>query len=173
MPLYEIMCVLRAGAEAPALTSMFKRAATKVTERGGIIKSLENLGVRPLAQRMKAHQQYHTEGRYVRLFTYASPEALKEIEHVLRINEDVIRWLTVSRKQVPRQPQKMKRMSLWGYSPEYYELLRQENQLDWKATIALIREGKLSSDELKERVHAILPKRNTETVTDKVNEIEE
>ena len=54
---------------------------------------------------MKAHQRYNMEGRYVQLTVLASPQALNDIERKLRVDEDVIRFLTTKQpKPLPPPP---------------------------------------------------------------------
>ncbi len=60
----------------------------------GVIRRLDNLGELPLANRMKAHNQWNHSGRFVRMRFEASPAALDAVERTLRSDERVVRHLT-------------------------------------------------------------------------------
>ena len=117
MPHYNIMCITSRTAPISHLVSLFSRlttssiaasAATTTTTTStpattnALLTSITHLGLRPLAYRMKAHQRYNMEGRYIQLGVLASPQALNDIERKLRVDEEIIRFLTT--KQPPPIP---------------------------------------------------------------------
>ena len=53
---------------------------------------------------MKAHQRYNLEGRYVQLGVLASPTQLADIERKLRVDEEIIRFLTTKQQTKPTLP---------------------------------------------------------------------
>ncbi len=63
MPLYEFMCVASAASSAEVLAKLLQRTNEVVKQGGGVLRRVENLGLRPLADRIKAHRKYHNVGR--------------------------------------------------------------------------------------------------------------
>jgi small subunit ribosomal protein S6 len=91
MPLYENVFIARqdiSGAQVDALADSFTQL---VGDNGGEVKKREYWGLRNLAYRMRKNRK----GHYVLLNIVASPAAIAELERTMRINEDVIRYLTI------------------------------------------------------------------------------
>jgi small subunit ribosomal protein S6 len=91
MPLYENVFIARqdvSGAQVDALADAFTNL---VTEHGGEVKKREYWGLRNLAYRMRKNRK----GHYVLLNISGPPGVVAELERTMRINEDVIRYLTV------------------------------------------------------------------------------
>ncbi len=59
---------------------------------------IRNWGVQDLAYRMKARQDFHTRGRFMQLKLVASPDALKELERNMKIDERLLRWMIIKEK---------------------------------------------------------------------------
>ena len=91
MPLYENVFIARqdiSGAQVDALADTFTQL---IAEQGGEIKKREYWGLRNLAYRMNKNRK----GHYVLFNIDAPPPAIAELERTMRINEDVIRYLTL------------------------------------------------------------------------------
>jgi small subunit ribosomal protein S6 len=91
MPLYENVFIARqdvSGAQADALADIFTQL---IAEHGGEVKKRENWGLRNLAYRMSKNRK----GHYVLLNIDAPAPAIAELERTMRINEDVLRYLTI------------------------------------------------------------------------------
>src|SRR5205823_3059227 len=91
MPLYENVFIARqdiSGAQVDALADGFNQL---IAEQVGEIKKREYWGLRNLAYRMRKNRK----GHYVLFNIEAPPAALAELERTMRINEDVIRYLTL------------------------------------------------------------------------------
>ena len=91
MPLYENVFIARqdiSGAQVDALADTFTQL---VADNGGEIKKREYWGLRNLTYRMRKNRK----GHYVLFNIDAPPAALAELERTMRINEDVIRYLTI------------------------------------------------------------------------------
>jgi small subunit ribosomal protein S6 len=91
MPLYENVFIARqdiSGAQVDALSDSF---AQLVADNGGEVRKREYWGLRNLAYRMRKNRK----GHYVLLNLSAPPPAVAELERTMRINEDVIRYLTI------------------------------------------------------------------------------
>jgi small subunit ribosomal protein S6 len=91
MPLYENVFIARqdiSGAQVDTLADQFTQL---IADNGGEVKKRENWGLRNLAYRMNKNRK----GHYV-LFTIEAPApAIAELERTMRINEDVLRYLTI------------------------------------------------------------------------------
>src|SRR5436853_885313 len=91
MPLYELVFIARqdiSGAQVDALADGFTQL---ISEQGGEIKKREYWGLRNLAYRMNKNRK----GHYVLFNIEAPPAAIAELERTMRINEDVLRYLTL------------------------------------------------------------------------------
>jgi len=91
MPFYENVFIARqdiAGTQADALADAF---AAIIEQGGGKVTKKENWGLRSLAFRMNKNRK----GHYLLLNIDAPPAAVTEMERNMRLNEDVLRYLTV------------------------------------------------------------------------------
>ena len=91
MPLYENVFIARqdiSGAQVDALADSF---AQLIADNGGEVKKREYWGLRNLAYRMRKNRK----GHYVLMNLSAPPAAIAELERTMRINEDVLRYLTI------------------------------------------------------------------------------
>jgi len=100
MPLYENVFIARqdiSGAQAEALADGF---AQLIADQGGEVKKRENWGLRNLAYRMSKNRK----GHYVLFNIEAPAAAIAELERTMRINEDVVRYLTLRVDQLDEGP---------------------------------------------------------------------
>src|ERR1700704_6355139 len=100
MPLYENVFIARqdiSGAQVDALADGFTQL---IGEQGGEIKKREYWGLRNLAYRMKKNRK----GHYVLFNIESPPAAIAELERTMRINEDVLRYLTLRVDQLEEAP---------------------------------------------------------------------
>ena len=91
MSLYENIFIARqdiSGAQVDALADTFTQV---ITDHGGEVKKREYWGLRNLTYRMRKNRK----GHYILLNIDAPPVAVAELERNMRINEDVIRYLTI------------------------------------------------------------------------------
>ncbi len=158
MPFYEVMTIASARSTAANLVTLMRRVSTEVVKRGGVVRGVDHLGVRPLAYRMKAHQAYHELGRYIRLRVEASPEALRELEHRLRVDEQVVRWLTIKRSTAPKDPPPVagRKGTLTHLDPAVKAFLRKYSPVDAIVAARLRERGQLSDEEVKEAVAKVV-----------------
>ena len=91
MPLYESVFIARQDISAAQVEALADAFTTLVTEQGGQVAKREYWGLRNIAYRIKKNRK----GHYVMLNLDAPPKAVNELERNMRINEDVIRYLTV------------------------------------------------------------------------------
>jgi small subunit ribosomal protein S6 len=103
MALYESVFIARqdiSSAQTETLTDQF---AQIIADNGGTVAKKEYWGLKSLAFRIKKNRK----GHYVLLNIDAPPAAVIEMERNMRINEDVIRYLTVKVEQLEEGPSAM------------------------------------------------------------------
>jgi small subunit ribosomal protein S6 len=91
MPLYENVFIARqdiSGAQVDQLADSFTQL---IAEQGGQVKKREYWGLRNLAYRMNKNRK----GHYVLFHIEGPAAAIAELERTMRINEDVLRYLTL------------------------------------------------------------------------------
>jgi small subunit ribosomal protein S6 len=91
MALYEHMLIARQDISAQAVDALATHLKTIVETEGGKVEKQEYWGLRTLAYRIKKNRK----GHYVLLNLNAPAKAISELERQLKINEDVLRFLTV------------------------------------------------------------------------------
>ena len=91
MPLYESTFIARPDISSQQVDGLADQFREILTEAGGEIAKTEYWGLRSLAYRIKKNRK----GHYYFMNIDAPPEAIDAMEHTMRINEDVIRYLTV------------------------------------------------------------------------------
>ena len=91
MALYEHMLIARQDISAQAVDALATHLKTIIETEGGKVEKQEYWGLRSLAYRIKKNRK----GHYVLLNLNAPANAISELERQLKINEDVLRFLTV------------------------------------------------------------------------------
>ena len=90
--IYEELFVLRPDVTEEEVDAIVEPLRTVVTNTGGTLDKVEKWGVRKLAYRVEKRN----EGFYVLLlFTSADPNLPREIERRLRVNDAVMKFITV------------------------------------------------------------------------------
>jgi len=100
MPLYENVFIARqdiSGAQVDALADQFTQL---ITDQGGEVKKRENWGLRNIAYRISKNRK----GHYVLFNIDAPAQAIAELERTMRINEDVLRYLTIRVDELEEGP---------------------------------------------------------------------
>ena len=95
MALYEHLLIARQDISAQAVDALATHLKTIVEGEGGKIEKQEYWGLRGLAYRIKKNRK----GHYVLLNINAPSAAVIELERQLKINEDVLRYITVKVEQ--------------------------------------------------------------------------
>src|ERR1700688_3193860 len=91
MALYEHLLIARQDISAQAVDALATHLKTIIENEGGKVEKQEYWGLRTLAYRIKKNRK----GHYVLLNLNAPANAIAELERQLKINEDVLRFLTV------------------------------------------------------------------------------
>jgi len=103
MPFYENVFIARqdiSSTQAEALTEQF---ANLIAEQGGKVTKKEQWGLRNIAYRIKKNRK----GHYILMNIEAPAAAITEMERQMRINEDVLRYLTVRVEALEEGPSAM------------------------------------------------------------------
>jgi small subunit ribosomal protein S6 len=90
---YEVMLILPPDADDEAVDAVVERITGILVERGGEVGQVDKWGRRRLAYEI-AH---HTEGYYVIVRFTAEPEAIPELDRVLHLADEVVRFKVVLR----------------------------------------------------------------------------
>ena len=91
MALYEHLLIARQDISAQQVDALATHLKTIVEGQDGKVEKQEYWGLRGLAYRIKKNRK----GHYVLLNINAPAKAVIELERQLKINEDVLRFLTV------------------------------------------------------------------------------
>jgi ribosomal protein S6 len=106
MPLYQQIILCLPGYGKTGLVDLFRKHARIVQKTGGIVRAIENNGVRPLPERARRAfptregERYFWEARYVSTYFDASPKALVELGRMLRTEEGILRFFTLKKDSV-------------------------------------------------------------------------
>jgi small subunit ribosomal protein S6 len=100
MALYETVFIVRQDLSAKQVEDLAKNFSKIVNDNGGQTKKTESWGLRNLAYRIKKNRK----GHYTLMHFDAPAKAIAEMERNIRINEDVLRYMTVSIDKLPEGP---------------------------------------------------------------------
>lgn len=117
MPLYEATFIARQDLSRQDITKLSDSLGTIVEQGGGKVVKNEYWGLRSLAYRIRKNRR----GHYSMLAIDAPAPAIKEMERNMRINEDIIRSLTIRVDAIEEGPSAMMQQSRSreeGYAPE-------------------------------------------------------
>lgn len=105
MPFYESVFIARSDISAAQVDALVESLSGVVAESGGAVRRNEYWGLKNLAYRIKKNRK----GHYALLNIDAPPGAIQELERNMRINEDVLRYLTVRVEALNDEPSPMMR----------------------------------------------------------------
>ena len=100
MRLYESVFIARQDITSAQVEAMADEFAEIITSAGDSIKKREYWGLRSLAYRIKKNRK----GHYVMFNLETGPEALREYERIMGLNEDVLRFLNLNIEEVEEGP---------------------------------------------------------------------
>ncbi|HUC18430.1 MAG TPA: 30S ribosomal protein S6 [Acetobacteraceae bacterium] len=100
MPLYECVLIARNDATQQQVDALADQITADMEAAGGGVRKREYWGLRNLAYRIKKNRK----GHYLLLGLEAPPPAITEMERQLRINEDVLRFLTLRVPTIEEAP---------------------------------------------------------------------
>jgi len=91
MPLYECVLIARNDVTQQQVEGLADEIAGQLETDGGAVKKREYWGLRGLSYRIKKNRK----GHYMLLGLDAKPAFVTEMERQLRLNEDIIRFMTI------------------------------------------------------------------------------
>ena len=91
MPLYENVFIGRQDLSEEQMAGFIKNYGAIVTARGGRVAKTEYWGLRSLAYKIEKNRK----GHYGLLHLEAPREAVREMEEKMRLDENILRFLTV------------------------------------------------------------------------------
>ena len=105
MALYEHIIIVRQDVPAAQVETLTEELSGIITENGGSVEKVEQWGLRSLAYRIKKNRK----GHYVLMNIDAPSAAVQELERIERINEDIIRIMTIRVEELEEGPSAMLR----------------------------------------------------------------
>ena len=100
MSLYEHVIISRPDISPTQVEEMVESLTKKINNLGGTIEKTEYWGLRNLAYRMNKNRKAH----YSLLQINAPAAALHEIERQHRINEDILRYMSIRVDEFATEP---------------------------------------------------------------------
>ncbi len=91
MRAYELMLIVNPDLEEEATDAVIERTSNLIQRGGGEVTNINKWGKRRLAYEIRGN----TEGFYVVIDFNADDETTTEVERVLKITEEVVRFLLV------------------------------------------------------------------------------
>ena len=88
---YESVLIARQDLGAAQVNTLVSDLSEVIKKEGGEVVKVDNWGLKNLAYRIKKNRK----GHYVLLNIVAPAKAIFEYERLVRLNEDVIRYMTV------------------------------------------------------------------------------
>jgi len=103
MPLYETVFIARQDIPAQEAEELGEKFSNIVGDNGGAVERREYWGLRNLAYRIKKNRK----GHYTMLHIDAPALAVAEMERNMRIDEDILRYLTIRADEFDEGPSVM------------------------------------------------------------------
>ena len=100
MRYYETVFIARQDVTSSQVESVTQHYTSVIKEHGGEVTKTEFCGLRPLAYPIKKNKK----GHYVLLNIAVKPEGLAEVERQMKINEDILRYLSVRVDELDNNP---------------------------------------------------------------------
>lgn len=100
MPYYENVFIARQDISASQVDTLTDAFTGAIENLGGKVAKREYWGLKNLAYRIKKNRK----GHYVLLNLDAPADAIQEMERQMRINEDILRYLTVRVEELEEGP---------------------------------------------------------------------
>ena len=100
MALYESVIIGRQDLTPSQFETLMEKFISVIQSFKGEIKKRESWGLRNLAYKINKNRK----GHYILLNIESPPEAILEYERLMRLDEDIIRFLTIKIKHVDEKP---------------------------------------------------------------------
>ncbi|CAG5132592.1 unnamed protein product [Candidula unifasciata] len=90
MPTYELAVIFK-SLQRPEFAQAIKRSCSYVMEQGGLIRGMENLGLKPLPYKLRNHGQRFNEGNYILIRFDGKTDIPAQLEGSFKYDTDVIK----------------------------------------------------------------------------------
>lgn len=100
MALYETVFIARQDISAKAAEDLANAFTKVINDNGGEVKGTESWGLRAMAYKIKKNRK----GHYTLIHSDAPHAAIVEMERQMRLNEDVLRFVTLRLEALPTEP---------------------------------------------------------------------
>ncbi|MBJ3776660.1 30S ribosomal protein S6 [Acuticoccus mangrovi] len=104
MPLYETVFLVRQDVSGQAVDDLVEQYKSVLAENGGSVGRTENWGLKTLSYRINKNRKAH----FALMDIDAPAAAVQEMERQMRLNEDVLRTLTIRVEEHEDGPSVMK-----------------------------------------------------------------
>lgn len=91
MALYEHVFLARQDISQQQVENLVEHFKTLISESGGSVGKVENWGLKSIAYRINKNRKAH----YVLMNIDAGSDAVAEMERQMRLNEDIMRFMTI------------------------------------------------------------------------------
>ena len=105
MPIYENVFIARQDVTVAQVEGLVENFEKVITDGGGSVPKKENWGLKTLAYKIKKNRK----GHYILMNLDAPANAVHEMERQMRINEDVLRYITIKVDELEEGPSVMMR----------------------------------------------------------------
>ena len=105
MPYYENVFIARQDITTTQVEALVDSFEKVINDGGGVVPKKESWGLKTLAYKIKKNRK----GHYTLMNISAPAEALHEMERQMRINEDVLRYMSVRVDELEEGPSAMMR----------------------------------------------------------------
>lgn len=103
MALYECVFIARQDISSTQAEALAEQMAGIIRDNGGSVAKTEHWGLKTLAYKMNKNRK----GHYVMFNLDAPPAAVAEMERNMRLNEDVLRFMTIKVEELEAGPSAM------------------------------------------------------------------
>ena len=105
MPLYENVFIARQDITPAQVDGLIETFEKIITDSGGSVPNKEKWGLKTLAYKIKKNRK----GHYTLMHISSPAEAIHEMERQMRINEDVLRYISIRVDEFEDGPSAMMR----------------------------------------------------------------
>lgn len=103
MPLYELMYMVKPAVNLGQLFDLTRKAGKEIIQRGGVLTQITSYGCPALAYPIKKPGARYEEAYIMQMNFMLNSQELKEIQHTLKTDERVLRWMFLKQSKFPSQ----------------------------------------------------------------------
>ncbi len=107
MAYYETIFIVRQDLSEKQVKDLTGDYSKILADNGAKVARTEHWGLRTLAYKIRKNKK----GHYVMMHIDGSSDAIAEMERNMRLNEDLLRFMTVRMEELPKEPSLMMRKS--------------------------------------------------------------